>query len=531
MKKSLIKIIVPVLFLGGLSSCQDKLEELYSDPEKTENASIEKFFTQILNNERVYPQYWDIRTFVVNHTARYSQFLSYNNENKRYQQQIDYTQSRWNSYYTQSQGSGMISHYREVEKAYNALSAENKKVSEVYLQASKIALMDQTLQMIDLWGDMPFSEAGSLNATGNIVLPKFDKAKDVYAAALTGLKEASDFFANNTLNAGILAGFKKQDILLAGDTDKWRRYANSLRLRALMRLSFVDEAGSKAAVLEMLNNPTTYPLVDESKYNVLLNPTTDYNDNLRNALNDFNSMYATPYLLNTVLKPAKDPRIEAIYDKYGAENAAKKFVQNADFNAMPLDIPSNEQTTNITAGKYAVLDSTTFLFNTKLPGVVFTAAETNFLKAEALERWGSSADAATAYNKGVKQSVEFYYFLNNTNTTRAEGKLTVPSAAVLDALVVSASVAYTGTAAQKLEKIWVQKWVNFGFLQSIQSWAEVRRTKYPQLTFVRDSNTPDAPLPPSRLLYPGSEKAYNAANYSAVAASDLATAKIFWDVK
>ena len=398
---------------------------------------------------------------------------------------------------------------------------ENKKISEVYLQASKIALLDQTMQMVDLWGDIPFTEAGSLNATGNIVLPKFDKAKDVYALALTGLKEASDFFANNKLNAGTLTGFKKQDILLAGDTDNWRRYANSLRLRALMRLSFVDEAGSKSAVMEMLSNPTAYPMVDDAKYNVLLNPMTDYKDNLRDALNDLGSMYATPYLLNTVLKPANDPRIQSIYDKNG----------NADFNAMPLDIPSNEQSTNITANKYAVLDSTTFLFNPKLPGVLFTAAETNFLKAEALERWGTSADAAVAYNTAVKQSVIFYAFLNNTNTTRTDGKVTTPSDAVLSTLLASPTVAYTGTSSQKLEKIWVQKWVNFGFLQANQSWAEVRRTKYPQLSFVRDSNTPDATLPPSRLLYPGSEKAYNATNYSAVAANDLSTSKIFWDVK
>jgi len=521
MKKSLIKFIVPVLFLGGLTSCQDKLEELYSDPEKTENASIEKFFTQILNNDRVYPKYGEIRTFTVIHPSRYSQFTSYLNENKRYQQQIDYTQSRWNAYYTMNSGSGVVAHYREIEKAYSGLSDENKKISEVYLQASKIALMDQTLQMVDLWGDIPFSEAGSLNATGNIVLPKFDKAKDIYAAALTGLKEASDFFANSKLNAGTLTGFKKQDILLAGDTDKWRRYANSLRLRALMRLSFVDEAGSKAAVMEMLANPTAYPLVDDAKYNVLLNPMTDYKDNLRDALNDLGSMYATPYLLNTVLKPANDPRIEAIYDKNS----------NATFNAMPLDIPNNEQSANITANKYAVLDSTTFLFNPQLPGVVFTAAETNFLKAEALERWGSSAEAAIAYNTAVKQSVVFYAFLNNTNTTRSTGKVSIPSDATLNNLITAPTVAYSGTSAQKLEKIWVQKWVNFGFLQANQSWAEVRRTKYPSLSFVRDSNTPDAILPPSRLLYPGSEKAYNAANYNAVSASDLATTKLFWDVK
>ena len=36
-----------------------------------------------------------------------------------------------------------------------------------------------------------------------------------------------------------------------------------------------------------------------------------------------------------------------------------------------------------------------------------------------------------------------------------------------------------------LAKIWVQKWVHFGFLQSVQGWAEYRRTKHRYYSFIR----------------------------------------------
>ena len=98
-------------------------------------------------------------------------------------------------------------------------------------------------------------------------------------------------------------------------------------------------------------------------------------------------------------------------------------------------------------------------------------------------------------------------------------------------LLASPSVAYTGANDALLTKIWTQKWLSFGFIQSIQNWAEVRRTNTPSLTFLPDPSTPNAELPPTRLLYPSSEVTYNAANYARVASDDVATGKIFWDVE
>ncbi|RYE18012.1 MAG: SusD/RagB family nutrient-binding outer membrane lipoprotein [Sphingobacteriaceae bacterium] len=191
---------------------------------------------------------------------------------------------------------------------------------------------------------------------------------------------------------------------------------------------------------------------------------------------------------------------------------------------MPVTFTGEEQNANF--NKYSIVDSTTFLNNAKLPGISITAPEVNFLKAEAYERWGSSASAQTAYNTAVAQSVSFYYYLNSIGSGKKE---VTPSTATINTFLAAPTVAYTGSADQKLAKIWIQKWLNFGLLQSDQAWSEYRRTKYPVLTFVPKTLT-GFTTPPTRLVYPSIETGYNT-NYSSVAAKDTRTTKIFWDVK
>jgi hypothetical protein len=263
--------------------------------------------------------------------------------------------------------------------------------------------------------------------------------------------------------------------------------------------------------------------VDESVYNVLLKPITTYNDNMNSSLTELNSHVAPEFLLDEILKPANDPRIRVLFDK-GVDSDG---VYNADYYSMPSNASSSDQETNIGKGKYALLDSATFRFNKSFPGIVITSAEVNFLKAEAFERWGGG-DAQAAYEKGVTDAVKFDFDLNQSSSMGASEDYVTQTE--IDDLLASAPVMYAGTSDEKLAKIWTQKWLSFGFMQSIQGWAEYRRTKYPVLDFIPD-NTPGYELPPSRLLYPSNEKTYNAVNYAKVASSDLTTNKIFWDVK
>ncbi len=520
--------IISLLLLAiTITSCQDELVDKYTDPEKVTEANIPALFAGMLDNNRVRPSYWNLRTFLLLQPAVYTQSASYSNSLGKYQASTSYTQQYWNNFYVNSSnGSGALGVYVAMDDLYEAQTETEQSSNEIFMNAAKVVLIDEASKMIDMWGDIPYSEVGSLITSSTIVPAKYDDQEELYTEFIAELKTIGEYFSSATTTAN----FSKYDILIGGEVSKWQEYANSLRLRLLMRISDVDEATAKTAVTEMLNNSASYPLIDGSMtssydvsgVDVLLEPLTDYTDNLTSALTELDTYFAPDYMLNTVMSPVDDPRIPVLFDKYGATTGGV-FVPNEEFKAMPITYSSEEQSANYMY--YAILDSATFLQNTDLPGIVMTASEVNLLKAEAYERWGLG-DAQEAFETAVKQSVQFYYYLNNLNT-----KLTTvdyPADEEVDALITNLDYS-AASSEERLEKIYVQKWLHFGFLQSIQSWSEYRRTGYPVLTVEEDTQS-GYELPPMRLLYPDDEKTYNADNYAAVKAEDDRDTKIFWDV-
>lgn len=533
MKKLIIKASFLVLSLTVAVGCKKDIDDKFNNPENVLDPNLPGLFTGMLNNDRVAAKYWNVRTFLSQMPGVYAQTTYIANGNTVYQQSDSYSQQYWDDFYSPGgNGSGTVALYRAMEKKFNTLSSTDQAVQRVILQAAKVVMIEQAAKMVDLWGDIPYSEAGSLTATNVIKNPKYDEQKALYTSFISDLASAATFFKA----ASTTAAFSKADILLQGNVKKWESYANSLRLRLLMRISKTDEANAKTAVLQMLGDQTNFPLIDGgidiTKYNpatmdVLLQPLTNSSSDLHDAFFE-GSWYATDYMLNTVLLPANDPRIPVLYDKFGrVKKVAGKdqFVQNPTYKAMPITFTTAEQETNF--ADYSVLDSGTFVFNQKLPGILITASEVNLLKAEAFERWGSTTNAKTAYDMALRQSVAFYYHLNNINQG-AYVKETFPLATTIDTWVNTSTAAYTGATTDKLTKIYTQKWVHFGVLQSTEAWSEYRRTGFPVLTFPTNGKQAGYETPPTRLIYPAKEKTLNSANYQAVLAKDTRKTKIFW---
>jgi hypothetical protein len=531
MKKIFIYTNILILLVVSFSSCKKTIDKDYLNPELSTKPIISGFFTAMLNSDRVRPAYWNLRTFFFPQVSVYAQTTTFDNVNSAYKATDGYLGNYWSDFYfPSSNGSGPMALYRSMQAALPTLSASDQADQQIYLQAAKIVLDERTAKMVDMWGDVPYSQAGNLETASTIKNPVFDDQKALYTALIKDLDDAATYFGTVKPTSNVQTSFAKADILLNGSLLKWQEYANSVRLRLLMRISNYDEATAKAAVTTMLNSPSSYPLLDGNgvgAYNpanvdVLLQPlTTNTSSTLYSALTEIDSYWAPDYKLNKVMLPANDPRIPVMFDKYG-KNVNGTFIPNKTYKAMPVTYTSAQQDTAY--ANYSIVDSTTFLNNIKMPGIVITAPEVNFLKAEAYERWGLG-NAQTAYNTALTQSVYFYYYLNSIGG----GTVTSPTGTDISTFLANASVAYTGTSAQKLALIYIQKWVHFGFLQSDEAWAEYRRTKYPQLTFTTQTLV-GYETPPTRLLYPSVETAYNT-NYSSVKAKDTRTTKIFWDVK
>lgn len=516
MKRIIIPCLLSLLSLGGfLTGCkQTEIDNAYINPSGAVTADVQRLWSGLLFNERVQPRYWNLYTFLIPEIGTYSQLTGSTTTTGVYEQVTAYNSDRWNVYYTQT-----IARYREMEKVYNSLSAEDKAGLQLFMETARIFVYDQTAQMIDLWGDVPFTTAGQLNAQGTITLATYDDAHTTYLNTLTELKRISDYLATATPSSFYKTQFNTYDYVNKGSIAKWQKYCNGLMLRLAMRVSYSDEATAKALVTTILNSPTQYPLIDVAGESITIQPTVTSSNFV--AINDIRNgfgvnPYAPSYLVDNVMAPANDPRLPVYFTK--ASTGKYTGVVNT-WNATQL-------TAAQTAGAVSRWDSTTFSENNLFPGILMTSAETWFNKAEAYERWGLGS-AKTAYESGIRQSIAFWFAVNNGSSYTAT-KDVPPTEAQMTAFLAQPTILY-GT--DNLKKIATQKWVDFTVMQATQAWAEVRRTKLVGLTFPTDIGSATAKTPPTRLLYPTSEASLNTINYSSVRAKDSQTTKVFWDVK
>jgi len=534
MKKTIKNIILGgLLITAGFSSCKkSSFDENYYNPEASVEADIPRLFSGLLFNQSkassntIMPRYWNLYVFQLPTLGTYSQLFGYTSGPGMYEQKTAYSQSRWQYYYTAPMAS-----YKEITKFYDHLTSnEDKDGYNIFVQTSKIFLYDQTAQMIDMWGDIPFSEAGQVISTGGTIINgKYDDQASLYNQMIDDLKTISVFLNENKTATYYKQMFDKADILNAGNIEKWKIYANSLRLRLAMRISYVNEAKAKEVVNEILSNPTTYPIVTSLTNSIKIDARgTELRsvvgvDGIKASFESSGFNYAPGFIINNVMNPSNDPRLKVFFSK----NVNGKYL------GLDPNLDATTQENQINNNLISRVDSATFSRNDKFPGIIITPAEISFLKAEANERWGIGTSAATEYEKGIRQSIEFWFYINSLNDN-ADGTAyvakTKPTESEILTFLANSTIAYTGAKDQKLEKIATQNWLNFSVIQAQHAWAEYRRTNYPKLIFNKDNSSLQSPIPPVRLLYPENERTYNTANYEAVKSKDKLDTKIFWDV-
>lgn len=524
MRKIFSTLLILSLAAVLLYSCKEsKLEELYPDPSKSSTATVDNFFTGILqqSNEVVMPWYW--RFFVVEQPTlgHYTQSMGWLNGKDQYIPSSSAMDWRWDTYYN-----GAMTQFREMERLYGKMDKSNQNDYRIFYLAAKIFFYDQTEQVVDLFGDIPWSEAGKIRETGDLTtaLPKYDSAETIYSTMIDDLKSIADELSTLQVPTFYAGLFKKKDYLNNGEITIWRKYCNSLRLRMLMRVSDVMTSKAQAGIAEILGNPTKYPVVDNNSESIMLDAggpdlyatTSSKNGGIRSAMETWGQYDIAPYSMVKFLADNNDPRLPVIFD-------ANK---NGEYIGMsPLDNESvqNQKLIDNLVSRY---DTSTFTRNDYFPGFVISAAEVSFIKAEAYQRGlVTGGDAKLAYETGIKQSVEMYYAINATGTYRTP--VLKPTDVQVNAYLSSDGISWAKNS-DKIGLIAYQKWVNTGLGEMPQTWAELRRLDKPALTFFVD-NSSQQPKPPVRWLYPNSEKKLNAENYSAVSSKDDLNTKVFWD--
>ncbi|MGE8377264.1 MAG: SusD/RagB family nutrient-binding outer membrane lipoprotein [Sphingobacterium sp.] len=452
----------------------------------------------------------------------YTQILGYSNGAGRYNPSDTYTLDHWNRFYTE-----ILQLYREMEKTYNGLDQTGKNNYKHIMIAADAILISELAKKTDMWGDIPFSEAGFIRNSNQIIFPKYDSQQDIYTFMLAKLKE----------NAGILessleptpVGSKmlaKADFIYGGNVGKWQKFINSLRLRLLVRIKGTSELGSMAnqEITTILNNPTKNPLIETNADNALISakgPDLFAIDGQHEGgpRGGFAGVVAGKAMLNVLKKGTfVDPRLQTLFGKN----------KNGHYAGLdPMSTSTTEVSDSLNNQLYSFVDSAALRFNNFLPGVLFTAAETQLLKAEILQ----GTQSETAFKNGIKLSVDWYYYVRNLNTKSngvEVGTLTPPTDAEKETI---ANYYYTNyyqnPAIGKDEAIGIQRWIHFGPLQMYEAWSDMRRYNHPMLSYVKDSGI--APTPIDRFKYPSKEYADNINMSQQIKDNDKLYNKVWWD--
>ncbi|OMP78853.1 MULTISPECIES: SusD/RagB family nutrient-binding outer membrane lipoprotein [unclassified Chitinophaga] len=365
--------------------------------------------------------------------------------------------------------------YNNVVQPANDLIENYGATNEQYAAVMKIMKAMALGVATDIWGDVPATEAGLGNITGNTT-PKFDTQEDVYAYLQTLLSEAittlnaTDGTNNYTMGS--------DDFIFGGDLTKWVNTAHILQARFANRLSKGDATGSATTALGYLSSVT------DAGDAMAVYGTVTAEQNQWYAFNTDRANYIKMgKFLVDMLQADSDPRLP-----YYADTTAAGIYEGA--------APSSENTTASNVGSY--------IAGAGSPIPLVTYSEALFIKADASFRLGNLGDAATYYNQAVIKAV-----------TQVTGSAP-------DATYIAAHASATAATITE-EQIATQKYI--ALFTQIETWAEWRRTGYPTLTPNADNVTGTNAIP-RRLPTENNELLYNKAN--AVNHDDIFEA-VWWD--
>ncbi len=537
MKNKIVYILAAVSLLFGSSSCGD-FGDVNNDPQHVTGDKMK--FEMMFTGAQVFVAGRDWAAWR-NNLIYCSTMMQHLSSTQGYWAGDKYTyNSGYNAAYFDSYDSGI----KTLMETYFAWKDDETRVNE--FQMTRIVRVILMHRMTDMYGDVPYSEAGQGYISG-IKYPKYDTQQSIYADMLKELDEAAQ-----TLDATKPNNIKSADIMYQGDVDRWKKTAYSLMLRLGMRLSKVDPAEAQKWVKKAVDgglytgnadnaiikhDATTDDAADASgKVLCYLDPDASrvsqtFIDHLRNSKDPRLTYIAT--VCENPKYGALDPKFEygdtTAVKQLGMPNGYDQLGKNSltdiskapnwpgDDTAPDPDHPGEVIVTRSGMTKYSVVNRYTYA-RLDAPTFVITHAENLLLMAEAAYRGWISGSAKDYYESGVKAAMDQFadYGVRGITSDQISRYL--------------ANNPYNG--ADALNQINTQYWV-VTFVDEYESWANWRRSGYPVLKQVDYYGNATNGTIPRRFTYATSEANINAANYQAPVANlvggDKMTSRVWWD--
>lgn len=559
----------------AFTACSDSyMEGLNEDDTKTitidPNAQLTTCLLQTYGDFGMMDTY---RSYITGFTQHFAGGWNVSNYGGSVHAFDDQTRLIWDQYYSIA-----IKNLRDAI----AHSADRPNLNAV-LRIHRVYLMSV---LTDTYGDVPCLSINTSLEEGTST-PKYDSQKDIYDFFFTELKNCVNQLGTGNDNVtGDVTNY-------SGDIDKWKKYANSLRLRFAMRISDVDPTKAQAEFEAVSADAANYiASADDDAFIKYTNSPFTLYDGARdydfrvNALGEIlygQDPTSPTFVCSTLfeyLKDNNDPRLYSICRHYN--NVKRSEIKpdkegNVDLTDEVLaylkkkgqdeapckpgaawwnnwingpdnleDVPTlaklvkmypevGYEKNNFPARMMRPALSIDFCQPDR-PGILMTSAEVDFLLAEAITKgWNATGTADDHFKAGIKAAMQLlnkHYLTDEAIMQQAD----------IDAYVTSImATSPLATPASAREAINLQAWI-LHMMNPAEGWANLRRADYPVLAdrtkldkFTSDFTYDDDNLTtPVRLCYPILEKKYNGENYkealSRMGGKDDWHHRMWWDV-
>ena len=562
--KSLLAALAFTSVITTTTGCREDFSEINQDPSAVVTARISYLFADVIN--KFEPQGY--LEYYYNAPMKYAwagMGLSTSGASDNILTlTIDGEQSR--------QYINVLRVIRAMEHEMEMLDEAGRTTNAAYLAAANVMSIYLGIFATDMYGSIPYVEACSA-AYGGTLIPAYDEVESLYDLWLNELDASI-----TTLTSASAIMQSSQDVVYKGDTNKWAKFANSLKLRIAVRLLAQNENKAKQVASAVVNASCGYidALDEDVRFNkgaVALTGSVD--DYIYHWSNGFTGCAGTETVINFLVEN-QDPRVRFFYQKnnwnskivqgyYDAglkipdfieknvvsevgADGKKKFVKwgglgepwvryygiTEDWLAgndntgkyrwyFPATYPEadkelylhNKEGNNPTSyTAYSILnrmmingrtytsasqveaatlpdDSYTFTTqNRPWYGMYLSAAEVNLYLAEFAMLNNQESQAKTYYDKALAFSVQSYNELAKDNQVAYysnvqgcfgydsnEGSIDLKDGEIAT-MMSNDKYAFTGTAAEKLEKIYLQELIHFTLYPN-EVYVTARRSGYP----------------------------------------------------
>ena len=499
------KILITFFALGFLfSSCEfDKgFEEMNINPNAAAQIDAANKFTYLLtkvSGERY--ENWRnsliYNSTIMQHHAESSWWAG-----DKYNRNEQWTFALWERGYPQQ--------VKNVEDIIHQLNKEGD--SGTNMGIAKIVRVFIYHRLTDLYGDVPYSEAGK-GYTEGLLKPKYDAQQDIYMDMLSQLESAVGQISGDS-------DMGSADVVFGGNAAKWKAFGNSLMLRLAMRLTAADAATAQAWAVKAIGAGTMTS-----------------NDHIAAIAHGDGTNVQNGH--GQVFQADRSARISTSFMSRmdGDPRKTRLFMRRSDGSQAVANLIGMKN--GLTGDGYTDLDGKTVppvgdnsiyaepataIQSLKAPMVMQTYAEVEFLKAEAAIRGWISGDDKAHYEAGVTAAMKMLSQLYPDMTAITDAEI---------ATFLAGPGAYKagGSVAERWEQVMDQYWIAT-YMNEYEAYSNWRRSGFPAISPTRHPNSVTNGQFMIRMLYPTSESVNNADSYSAAIArqgADEYTTPVWWD--